>query len=301
MKSWIVSLFSVLLIGLLFSEAALAQTTIVTRPREKRVRAVWSATFFDDTPMNGPSATDTSSAQWVGDIYFPSMTLFYKVDDNVGGGDSADISIATQVYLEETGWVRQDHEMPIHVNDIIWQILHDVAPPRVVSAAVTDPAVGQSFLYTAGVEKDWIVNCISFRLTTSAVAGNRYVAGQITDSSNEVLGRFGSNTAQTASTVIRYQFYPGAQDVNYSNLSLRQGPIPPNLYMRFGSTIQSVISNMDALDSIDEIAISTVRDKDPALSYHLPVMADSIRFIASSNTGNGSDVDLHLSVTAMYW
>ncbi len=291
-----------LTLGVFIIAANFLKAEDVRYRRPLRIDQTWSRAFFNDLAFDG-NAQDTSGAVYVGDIYLPSLTYFYKGDDNTTGGvsgDSLDVNMSPDFWVPGVGWVSQDHPSIQRMDNTSWKIFHDRAPPRIVAASISNPSAGADFTTTTSTNVDDAIFAVSFALTTSDSVANRYVRLYFKDVSGNIISAGMPTTAQPASKSIAYSFFPGAVDAYTQTAAFSTAPIPPNIRLRYGSTIYTDILNIDEVDQISSISLSSLRDVDISVGWHTPDMADSIRFVADAQADNGSDCDIYLIATAMF-
>ena len=261
-------------------------------------RGITSPLWFN-SPFDGPTAADTTAAIYVGDIYLPSLSIWYKGDKNIAG-DSLNVDMWAETWTPGVGWASEDHNIIRHMSNVSWEVIHDIIPPRTASQALADPANGANFTATQNVAVNDVLQGISFKLVTDTTTINRYAILRIFDSNDNIMFGLINTTAQIKSKSYNYFFSPGNPMTSDVSLLTLYGNMPSGIYLREGAYVQSAIGNLQTGDSIEDVVITSLRDSEPLLNYHLPTMADSLRFRADAGANNGSDIDIYLTVTAAY-
>jgi hypothetical protein len=110
---------------------------------------------------------------------------------------------------------------------------------------VANPDSGVDFTTTTSTNVDDAVHSVALVLATSSTVANRYVKIGFKDSNGNVIAIAQSSTAQPASKTIAYSFFQNTGGVYSDNTSLVNAPLPPDLRLRYGSEIYSVVTNID--------------------------------------------------------
>lgn len=109
------------------------------------------------------------------------------------------------------------------------------------AVAVANPAAGAQFNYAPAVP--FLVNSISYTLTTDAVVANRFAGVTIGG-----IGPVRQTTAQPATNVVAYSWFPGAP-LTATLEAIPGGPYPA------GTAIASSVAAMDPGDQISAITL----------------------------------------------
>lgn len=117
------------------------------------------------------------------------------------------------------------------------------------SVACTDPAAGVEVVCTVPANARWKVKAFRFALVTDGTVASRFVNVRVKDASGNILWDAGANVAQTASLTTIYNVAPGVQQqAAIVNLRL-QIPIPPDLVLFQGYTIETFTTALVAGDN----------------------------------------------------
>ena len=125
-------------------------------------------------------------------------------------------------------------------------------PGRVRWITGTTPAAGSGVYEIVPTGARWDVRLLSARLTTSAVAGNRYVHFALLSGVNYQW--FGATQlAHGASTQIRYCYAVGMTARYFTGLDGVQDALPYPLILAAGMQFAVMVSGMDAGDQWDQV------------------------------------------------
>lgn len=98
----------------------------------------------------------------------------------------------------------------------------------------------------------WRLCSLTFALTTSTVAGNRYVSVTVVDMNNVTVGVWSSNAVQAPNSILIYSFAPGCQ-------STEVGPFvtiaaPGEIFVPAQSSLRTNVEGFDPGDMFSQIA-----------------------------------------------
>jgi len=297
MKHLIKSIAWIILALFSFTSGLDAQTS---DRRAAKLDHVATVDVWNNAPLD-LTADSTSAGVYVGDIYLPSVRIFYKGDDNTAGANSLDVDVKFETWSPTVGWKVEDHWIVRGGNATSWTLAQAYnIMPRVTATTITNPGAGNPLSYTASANNDSKLWGLKFVFTTDATVDDRWVRVGIFDGSDNIVALFMCDTAQPASKSIIYSFHVGAANIYQDDPGTATVALPSDLYMREDYYIATNIFAMKAGDAITNGVISSLVDADPLLGYHLPVMADSLRFNAVGQSGNGSDEDFYLTWTGQY-
>lgn len=116
---------------------------------------------------------------------------------------------------------------------------------------IAQPAVGAIFTFTVPVGKVYRLNSIKFRLTTSAVAGNRNVLLRFYDASSNILYYAYSDVDQAASQGYNYNATLFGSHIAAKNNTVQFSL--PLVYLPAGYIFNCQVVNIDAGDQLDLI------------------------------------------------
>lgn len=273
-----------------------------TNRRGKALHQTMSQTVWDNYAFDaGGNTADTSAGFYVGDVYLPSVRLLYKGDDNTAGSNSLDVDIKFETYIAGVGWKAEDHYIIRQMTNTAWALAQQPhITPRLTATTITNPGAGNDLVYTAPDNSNSIFAGLKFIYTTDATVDDRWVRVGLYDGSNNIVWIAACETAQPASKAIAYSFFPGASNTYIEDASTATVAIPENLYMREDYYISTNVASGDPQDTFTTAVMSAIVDVDPLLGYHLPIMTDSVRFVALEGALIGSDEDIYLVMTGQY-
>jgi len=140
----------------------------------------------------------------------------------------------------------------------------DITVFHVAIATPPDPGVGENAAIIYPLPRIEILS-VSFTLTTSIVAGNRYVAVRFSTAAAALIWHIGSTTAHVASVAHRYNFQRGLANflaaLNPTGItSLGFGT---NLISPFDAQLDILVTGIDAADQLSAIVAVTAEWPDP--------------------------------------
>lgn len=261
----------------------------------------WIDTLWFDHSLNGQDV-DTTDAVYIGHTDPTTLTLWTKADENVG---NVDVRIRYQFKLKEVGrfdhdWDELGYVVKDHLKDAGWTFWRFMEPTKTkADEAEVDSLVGENFLIEIGEGRNLEFLCLNFTLVTRDSVGDRYVTVVINDPATSTFSRFQCGSAQSANDTVHYSFFPGSPDIGPSTIGtgICQAPMPPNLVLKNGARIRSVVYGLKGNDKIMDITLGGRKNVQPEFAFKMPGAADSLRFIVNGNLANGASIDLYLSVS----
>jgi len=139
------------------------------------------------------------------------------------------------------------------LSDTVQLVTRVPNPPRQVKPA--DPAAGANWSQLQNNNVTWRLLSVTFTLVTSAAAANRVPLLRVRDGAGDLVWAGAPLAVQVASLTRTYIASAIGADMG-SAATLRSIPLPPDLLVRQGHTLDVNTVALDALDQYSAVVIS---------------------------------------------